>query len=391
MKKIVALLAALALLSGWAQQALAQQTWFPTKVGSTLLYENKDAKGKVTGYDLYRITKVTEDEGKTTIWYHTYAMDANRKVAMHIPNAKVWTYNGYFHADASSALNSIDVNLDQIMEISGTGMKMPENPQVGDDLGSVSVKIPIVLEVNETNITVGAKESYETPAGSFDCVRVDGTVSGKVLIIKVNGSVKEWYAKGIGVVRSETTMKQGTTTKTLVSVNGDATTNGEYEWAKSIFQFGEGGAAGGIAYGNGLEGDFVDMCSTVDWATKNLDAAKATDAGTACSWDDINDSSTGWRAPTKAEWDSLVNNCKWEYTTIDGVEGYKVIAKNENWIFLPVVDGVGNYWSSTKSIEEKKNAYKLVINEEMNKVTDVPFKDKSFLVRPVRDTYSSVK
>ncbi|MBR5532185.1 MAG: T9SS C-terminal target domain-containing protein, partial [Bacteroidales bacterium] len=36
-----------------------------------------------------------------------------------------------------------------------------------------------------------------------------------------------------------------------------------------------------------------------------------------------------WRMPTKAEQDELRNtdNCTWEWTTLNGVEGYKVISK----------------------------------------------------------------
>lgn len=67
MKRTAIIIAALAMLFGTTVQALAQQTWFPTKAGSTLLYENRDNKGKVTGYDLYKITKVVEDEGKAML------------------------------------------------------------------------------------------------------------------------------------------------------------------------------------------------------------------------------------------------------------------------------------------------------------------------------------
>ena len=66
-----------------------------------------------------------------------------------------------------------------------------------------------------------------------------------------------------------------------------------------------------------------------------------------------------WRMPTKAEQDELYNNCTWEWTTQNGVNGYKVTSKiNGNSIFLPAAGycgyggvlgqgGYGYYWSST--------------------------------------------
>ncbi len=66
-----------------------------------------------------------------------------------------------------------------------------------------------------------------------------------------------------------------------------------------------------------------------------------------------------WRIPTDAEIDELIRNCTWEWTTINGKKGYKVISKiNTDYIFLPAAgdrsdsslssDGsYGFYWSSS--------------------------------------------
>ena len=73
-----------------------------------------------------------------------------------------------------------------------------------------------------------------------------------------------------------------------------------------------------------------------------------------------------WQMPTEAEWNELRNtsNCSWTWTTINGVNGYKVQSKKsgytDNWIFLPAagylvdtdlnVSGSGGfYWSSSLS------------------------------------------
>ena len=74
-----------------------------------------------------------------------------------------------------------------------------------------------------------------------------------------------------------------------------------------------------------------------------------------------------WRMPTKEERDELYEYCNWEWTTKNGVEGYKVTSKqNGNSIFLPLagcIDGdwtntaYGFYWTSTVNTENTWNAY----------------------------------
>ena len=69
-----------------------------------------------------------------------------------------------------------------------------------------------------------------------------------------------------------------------------------------------------------------------------------------------------WRMPTDEEWTELIRDCSLTWTTIDGVNGYKVQSKmpgyTDNWIFLPAagwreydslnrVGSLGYYWSSS--------------------------------------------
>ena len=65
-----------------------------------------------------------------------------------------------------------------------------------------------------------------------------------------------------------------------------------------------------------------------------------------------------WRLPTKAEQDELREKCNWEWTSINGIDGYQVTGTNGNSIFLPaaglysyqqLVLGYtdGAYWTSS--------------------------------------------
>lgn len=70
-----------------------------------------------------------------------------------------------------------------------------------------------------------------------------------------------------------------------------------------------------------------------------------------------------WRMPTRAEFGELYNNCTSEWTTLNGVNGWKFTSKkNGNCIFLPAagdryydlpyyVGSYGRYWSSSLTVE----------------------------------------
>lgn len=81
-----------------------------------------------------------------------------------------------------------------------------------------------------------------------------------------------------------------------------------------------------------------------------------------------------WRMPTKAEQDELHNNCTWTWTTLNGVNGYKVQSMKpgytDKWIFLPAsgyrydsrlydVGYDGRYWSSSLLTGSPYRAYSL--------------------------------
>lgn len=79
-----------------------------------------------------------------------------------------------------------------------------------------------------------------------------------------------------------------------------------------------------------------------------------------------------WRMPTKAEQDELRTNCTWTWTTLNGVNGYRVTSKKtdytDRFIFLPaagyrydaslyMVGSYGFYWSSSLSTDYPYGAW----------------------------------
>ena len=85
-----------------------------------------------------------------------------------------------------------------------------------------------------------------------------------------------------------------------------------------------------------------------------------------------------WRMPTDAEWDELMNNCSWMWTSLNGVEGYRVTSNktgnSDQSIFLPAashwtytdlsVGGylTGRYWSSSLTYWETNYAWIMHFN-----------------------------
>ncbi len=81
-----------------------------------------------------------------------------------------------------------------------------------------------------------------------------------------------------------------------------------------------------------------------------------------------------WRMPTRAELDELRTNCTWTWTTINGINGYKVQSNKsgytDRWVFLPAagcrydtylfyVGSYGYYWSSSLLTSGPNLAYYL--------------------------------
>ena len=111
----------------------------------------------------------------------------------------------------------------------------------------------------------------------------------------------------------------------------------------------------------------MSYCGTVDGKTV---LETADDAATAI-W------GGAWRMPTKAEQDELRNNCTWEWTSENGVNGYRVTSNKEGYtdksIFLPAAGfrddsslyeagGDGYYWSCSLNTFEPNGAYILHFN-----------------------------
>ena len=78
---------------------------------------------------------------------------------------------------------------------------------------------------------------------------------------------------------------------------------------------------------------FVDLGLSVKWATCNVGANSPEEYG---GYYGGFDDAQNFRVPSKEDFENLIKNCDWTWTTKNGVHGYKVTSrKNGNSIFLP--------------------------------------------------------
>jgi hypothetical protein len=112
--------------------------------------------------------------------------------------------------------------------------------------------------------------------------------------------------------------------------------------------------------------DYVDMGLSVSWATCNLGASRPQKRGNLYAWqenDVVKAKRDGeWRMPTVEEFNELLTQCDWKWTTVHGVYGYLITSKKEGYtnrsIFLPTTGykgadlirkekkEVGFYWTN---------------------------------------------
>ncbi len=106
----------------------------------------------------------------------------------------------------------------------------------------------------------------------------------------------------------------------------------DYKWCN--------GAANSLIKYNSwtIYGDVVDNLTVLETVD---DAASAALGGS-------------WRMPTIEEWQELINKCTWTWTTLNGINGFKVQSTvdgyTDNWIFLPAAG-----WRITNTLSDKNS------------------------------------
>ena len=98
---------------------------------------------------------------------------------------------------------------------------------------------------------------------------------------------------------------------------GETSPKSEYSWAT-------------YKYANGSETSLTKYCTSYSYGdVDNKETLEEDDDAASVNW------GKPWRTPTLSETQELISYCTWTFTTINGVNGYKVLGSNGNSIFLP--------------------------------------------------------
>lgn len=174
---------------------------------------------------------------------------------------------------------------------------------------------------------------------------------------------------------------------------------------------------------DGEEYPFVDLGLSVLWAKYNLGAMKESEHGDYLTWNDIHAISlfsvfsseickidvynyykrqkvllstriSDIRMPSLQDFTELIRNCRWERTVVDGINGFKVIGKNGNHIFLPIsgrleknegvesINCYGQYLSGT--YQNDNVAHYLLLRFSENEYYIYKYSDSQTTARTIR-------
>jgi hypothetical protein len=216
-KPIFILLAAFFLLSN--SNLFSQECVFysPVEKGTVLIHSNYDKKDKLTGTSTQTVIDNYVEEGVQTVKIRNEYKGVEMDSAF-ITELEMKCKDGRYYVDMESFIGESTLTPYSDMETTFEveNMTIPAELKVGEilDNGRVTVIISnngmkiMTISVNITNRKVEAKEEITTQAGTFECYKISYDISTKMLIT-IKASMVEWYAKNVGVVKSESYNKKG--------------------------------------------------------------------------------------------------------------------------------------------------------------------------------------
>jgi hypothetical protein len=215
MKKILFLI----LISFSAMILKAQETFFPTKEGTVLVYKTYDKKDKETSTVRYTVKNIRNDGDNMDITYLCESLDNKEKLVFK-EEITIHKKGDILFLDMSNFINKAafqqEGEIPAEIQVSGNNMEIPSNPKPGDIMPDANVEM--ALKMGIVNMKVGAEvtnrkvESFEdvtVPAGNFNCCKFSADVNSVALGMKMKSKSLDWYAKGIGTVKTETYDKNG--------------------------------------------------------------------------------------------------------------------------------------------------------------------------------------
>ncbi len=210
MKKII--VSAILFLAIFVLRAQDCETYFPMQKGAHFEITSFDKKDKKTGRVSHDVTEKTVEGAATIVQVKSTSFDDKVK---EISKAEyiVKCENGNFYFDMTFFLNDEQKEAFKGMEVEmdNTYLEFPSDLKDGDKLpdGSLTMRVlnngvkMMTISINITDRVVNTKEELTTAAGTFTCYKISQNIESKIGFITIKAKSKEWYAKNVGMVKSE--------------------------------------------------------------------------------------------------------------------------------------------------------------------------------------------
>jgi hypothetical protein len=176
--------------------AQAQTPYFLNKTGAVAEYEVKGPDGSVMSYARSTVTAIdATDSSNYTVSYTAEALDASRNPLTQPMPMTTKVTNG----TVEMAPNSMG------MEIEGTVPQYRANLAVGDQMEySFTIKMMGMNVPTAGKEKVLARENLTTPAGTFDCLKIESSITVTAMGQVQNMKTTSWISAGVGTVKMET-------------------------------------------------------------------------------------------------------------------------------------------------------------------------------------------
>lgn len=209
------------IIGAWLACHSLQAQYFCTNEGTELNYVNYDEAGQSISNETVTVTNVKKQDGKTFAMYFTKIVEnkAKNNTSYTLYN---WSYDGnktvcmedlmygpYIASDSDPAIYN-----DDIRQALWTDKKFKgDNSFTLEDDAKAGASMPdrfysylnpvLKNEITISGVANMGKEEVGTTAGKFDCLKISYLKRTKVVLKTTTLRITEWYAKGIGLVKSE--------------------------------------------------------------------------------------------------------------------------------------------------------------------------------------------
>lgn len=181
---------------------------------------NYNRKGKKENVIKLEVVDKKTVNGNVTLDIAYVYYDKKEKDVQAKGNYKAMCENGVykfeFGAMSPAAGQKRGKNMEMKME--SDFLDIPNNPRAGQKLKDGKMQISMGTEgmanmfktqVKITDRKVDGVEKITTPAGTFDCVKISYNSQMKMSFMNTRTKTVQWFAKNVGMVRSETYNKRG--------------------------------------------------------------------------------------------------------------------------------------------------------------------------------------